>query len=146
MKTLLPAIKTALQAHDIITVDNDIYITPDTKWRPEGTGTPCIGIHDGGMVREELGGNYWEITATVDIAAFAALTGNGADALCETEGIYSILDGATLILVDNLLSVAGVQAVQVGNDSPSSIYQGPDDTWLVTITRSYIYTIERSGA
>ena len=146
MKDLLPAIKTALHA-SLLVADDDIYITPDVKWRPELTGVPCIGIHDSGLSRDELAGEVWEITATVDIAAFAALTADGYSGLTGTAGVYAILDEVTDILVDNLLSVSGVQRVQVGNDSASSLYQAPDadNTWLITITRSFVYTIERSS-
>lgn len=145
MKTLLPAIKTALHACTIVTTDSNIYITPDIRWRPEGTGTPAIGIIGGSLGREELGGEMWEITATVNIAAHVALTSNGSDALTGTSGIYAILDEVTGILVNNLLSVSGAQRVQVGNDSPPSISQGANDSWLASISRTFIYTLERSS-
>ena len=144
MKTLLPAIKTALHAHTIVTTDSDIYITPDVRWRPEGTGTPSIGIHDAGMQREELAGEYWEMTATVELAAFVSLSSNGSDSICGTSGLYAILDAAVAILNDNMLSVSGLISIQVGNDSASSIVAEGDG--LVTMTRTLIYTIERSGA
>jgi len=142
MKLLLPAIKTALHSHSIVTTDSDIYITPDVRWRPEGTGDTCIGIKDGGLHREELAGEVWEITATVELAAFAPLTTNGSDSLCGNSGCYAILDAAVALLVNNLLSITGAQSVEIGDDTPSGIVQVQDETMLVTLTRKLTYTIE----
>ena len=145
MKALLPAIRDALLVSDIVTTESDIYITPDPRWRPEGTGTPCIGIRGGPLVREELGGEMWELTATVNIAAFVALTANWYTTMTEDTDIYDILDEVTGILNDNRLNLSEVQRVHVGGDSQSSLMQGPDNTWLVTIVREFTYTLERSS-
>ena len=145
MKNLLPAIKTALQALPMVTAEN-IFITPDVRWRPETTGAPCIGILPAGMEREELPGEMVGINAMVHLSVFVPLTANGSDSFVGTNGLYTVLDAATAILKNNQLGQTDVIRVTIGADEPAEIYQASESAWLVRVTREILYNIERSIA
>ena len=146
MRLLLPAIVTALAGLKLDGESVDSYITPDPRWRPYGTTHPCIGIHDAGLSREEEAGEMVEIIAAVELSGFVALTEDGAESITGDTGVYALLDEATELLNNNLLGTTDIQRVQIGEDSPSEIYQATEDTWLVRVSRTLIYTIERSNA
>lgn len=145
MKTLLPAIKTAIQGLSLLVSTSNAFITPHVGWRPEGTGSTCIGIHDAGTIRAELAGNMIEQVSTVDIAAFVPLGADAKDAITGASGAFALLDAATDILKRNRLSISEVQSVEIGKDSQSELYQASESLWLVRICRQFIYTLERSS-
>jgi len=145
MKTLLPAVRDAVKVMAILPSASACYITPDARWRPDGVNGTCLGVMNGGVIREELAGRVWEITATVDIIGFVPLTADAATAICGTAGVEQLLDDATAILKNNRLSLSEVQSVRIGNDRPSGLHQAEEDNWLVSVIRQVIYTIERAS-
>jgi len=146
MRILLQAIVTALATLELDDEPVAAYITPDNRWRPHGTTHPCVGVHDAGLSREEELGEMVEIIAAVEISGFVALTDDGESSITGDTGVYALLDEATELLNNNLLGKTDIQRVQIGDDSPSEIYQASEDTWLVRVSRTLIYTIERSIA
>jgi hypothetical protein len=145
MKTLLPAIQNALKTLDMLPAQTACYITPDARWRPDGVNATCLGVMNGGVAREELGGEVWEITATVDLVGFVPLTADAKDAICGSSGVEELLNDAVAILKNNRLSIADIQGVRIGNDRPNGLHQAEDDNWLVSVIRQVIYTIERAS-
>lgn len=145
MKTLLPAIQAALSTLALLPAASACYITADARWRPDGVDTTCLGIMDGGVTREELGGEVWEITATVELVAFVPLTADAADAICGAAGVEQLLNDAVAVLNNNHLGLAEVQRVRIGDDRPNGLHQVVDGDLLVSKIRQIIYTIERSS-
>lgn len=145
MKTLLPAIETALKGLDLLPAESACYITADARWRPDGVDETCLGIMSGGVTREELGGEVWEIIATVELIGFVPLTADAKDALCGESGVEQLLDDAVAVLKNNRLGLNDVQSVRIGNDRPNGIHQVVDGDLLVSVIRQVIYTIERAS-
>jgi len=146
MKTILPAIQAALKTINILSSQNDCYITPDTKFRPEGTGNISIGIHPAGITRTEELGEYIEIEASIDIVAFSPMT-NNSDSITGTSGVYSILDAVSAILKNNSLNLSGFQGVSIEDDTRVDIQHAPTGEtvqMLTSCTRRFTYTIERA--
>lgn len=144
MQTLLPAIKTALHVMPQLNRRSDCYITPEVNWMPTGTRQPCIGIKDGGIEREELAGEMAELTAKVLIVGFVKLpVSDGFVAICDTKGVYPLLDAATTILRNNYLGLTDVMRIQIGPDRPTEAFMAENKQWLVKLVRTLIYTLER---
>jgi len=142
MKTLLPAIRSVIQG--VMPRPSDCYITPNVNYMPTGTRQPCIGIKDAGISREELAGEMVEITATVELVGFVQMSEDGFTALCGNGGVFQLLDTATDALINNLLGLPDVQRVEIGQDSPSTLSTTDTNQFLVMMTRTLIYTLERN--
>jgi hypothetical protein len=145
MKILLPAIQNALKTLTLLPAQTACYITADARWRPDGVDTTCLGIMSGGVTREELGGEVWEITATVELVGFVPLTADAKDSICGTAGVEQLLDDAVTVLKNNQLGLGEVQRVRIGDDRPNGMHQVVDGTLLVSVIRQVIYTIERAS-
>lgn len=149
MKELLPAIQTSLKTLDMLPAESACYITPDARWRPVGVDDTCLGIMHGGTRREELAGNMWEFTHTVDLIGFVPLTADAKNAICGSSGVLQLLDDAVDVLKGTLLGLSDLQSVQIGDDRPNGLHAAQDDgesvTWLVSIIRQVIYTSERES-
>lgn len=145
MQTLLPAIRTALQALSQLPRASDCYITPHVNFMPTGTRQPCLGIKDGGMQREELAGEMLQLTARVELAGFVKMSGDGGEAICTSSGVYELLDDASDILTNNYLGLSDIIRVQIGPDRPSELFQTDNKQWIVKLVRTMIYTLERSA-
>jgi hypothetical protein len=145
MITLLPAIKAVLEDLTQLPRKSDCYITPHANFMPTGTRQPCLGIKDAGMVPSELAGEMLDITARVDLIGFVKMTADGQAAICGDDGLYALLDAATDLLVKNRLGLADVQTVIIGPTRPSEMFSAENNQWLVKLTRTMIYTLERSS-
>lgn len=145
MRTLLPAIKTAIQGIALLASTADAFVTPDPAWRPVDAGATCIGIFGTGVEREELAGEMVDITISVDLVGFVPMLASGSDAVCGAAGVVALLDAATTILKKNSLSQAGFTGVMVGGDSKTALYQASESQWLVMMSRTFEYYFERSS-
>lgn len=136
MNIILPAVRDAL--------DNTItcFVAPDSVWRPDGVDGPCIGVMSGGITREELGGNMREEIATVELVAYVPLVDSAESSI---SSLQALLNSASSILTGNLLSVAGMQSVQIGSDRANGVHQLANNKKLVSYIRQIIYTLERSS-
>ena len=145
MKTLLPAVQSALKTLAILPAQSACYVTADARWRPDGVDETCLGIMSAGVTREELGGGVWEIIATVELVGLVPLTADAKDAICGSNGVEQLLDDAVEVLKNNQLGLNDVQSVRIGNDRPNGMHQVVDGDLLVSVIRQVIYTIERAS-
>jgi len=145
MKTLLPAIQTTLQTMSQLERRSDCYLTPHANYMPTGTRQPCIGIKDAGTIRQELAGEVLELKARVELVGFVKMTGDGSACLCGTDGVFQLLDDAAGLLRNNHLSLTDVQRVEIGPDRPSELFRAENNQWIVKLSRTMIYTLERSS-
>lgn len=144
MKLLLPAIQTALRAGltGYLAATTDCYTSPTTSWQPDGVGLTAIGISSAGIDRSEMFAEMTEVEASVELTGYVPMTTDGATAVT---AVYTLLDAATALLVDNLLGVSGLQSVEVLTDSETTLEQAPSTDELVKMIRTLKFTIERSG-
>lgn len=131
MKTLLSALKTAIQT-DLDYIRNaDVYITPHLNLIPSAVRPPCIGIKDGKITREELAGGYLEETLTVRIVAYVQLAKEEAgimgDGAAGRKGVLDIASDIHESLDENLLGIAGMQAAFSPSEAESEMFGGIAD-------------------
>jgi hypothetical protein len=99
----------------------------------------------GGLVREELGGEMWELTATVELVGFVPLTADAGDAICGANGVEQLLNDAMEVLNHNYLGTSDIRGIRIGNDRNNGMHQVVDGDLLVSVIRQVIYTIERAS-
>lgn len=143
MQSLLPEIRDQLQALSGLHRKSDAYVTPHENWMPTGTRQPCVGIKDAGTSRRELGCGALELRMSVALACFVHMAGEGETPLCGDAGLFMLADAATDLLLAGWLDVAGCQALTVGNDRPSEMFQADNGQFLVKMVRTVVYTVER---
>lgn len=144
MRVLLPAVQTALQTLSLLHRESDCYLTPHANWLPTGVRFPCLGIKDGGVIREELAGEMVGLTMTVELVTMTLLPADGSGFVDE-KSAFALLDAAEHVLVYNLLEVPGATGVSVGNDLPSELFRSDNNQWIVKLVRRMVYTIERAA-
>jgi len=140
MQTLLPAIKNVLQTLPQLPRRSDCYITPHVNYMPTGTRQSCLGIKDGGVIREEQASGVLELTMRVELAAFVRMTADGGEAVT---GLYQFMDDASDLLMHNDLGLADIDKVEIGPDRPTEMFQAENKQWIVKLVRTMIYTLER---
>jgi hypothetical protein len=144
MRVLLPAVQDALQTLALLHRESDCYLTPHANWLPTGVRFPCLGIKDGGVIREELGGEMIGLTMTVELVAMTLLPADGSGFVGE-QSTFALLDAAGQRLIYNLLQVPGATGVSIGNDLPSELFRSDNNQWIVKLVRRVIYTVERAA-
>lgn len=142
MQTLLTAIRNVLQTLPQLPRRSDCYITPHVNFMPTGTRQPCLGIKDGGVIRDEQPGEMVELTMKVDLVAFVRMTADGGEAVV---GLYQFMDDASDLLMHNYLGLADINQVQIGPDRQTEMFQAENNQWIVKLVRTVIYTLERSS-
>lgn len=144
MRVLLPAVQLVLKDLPLLRRASDCYLTPDINWLPTGVRFPCLGIKDGGVIREELAGEMIGLTMTVELVGMTLLPADGSDLVGEA-GSFALLDAAQQLLVFDLLGVSGATGVSIGNDLPSKLFRSDNNQWIVQLVRRMVYTIERAA-
>lgn len=130
MKTLLQAVKAALQANMSGMRAIDIFITPHTNLIPAGTQFPAIGIKDGSIKRAELmGGDSLDKEMVVTLIPYVkvypgekSIIGSGV-----FKGVLDVVEDIHEVLDDNLLGIEGMESAFCGDEKESEMFGKLED-------------------
>ncbi|RJX20294.1 MAG: hypothetical protein C4563_06445 [Desulfobulbus sp.] len=146
MKTLLAAIKAALQTGIAEARDGDIFITPSLNFLPAGVkSTLAIGIKDGPVARRDLTCGLVEKTLQVQVGVFVRLLKPEAavmgDDSTSSLGVLEAIDAIETTLTDNLLSIPGMMFARPVAEAASELFVGEGGAaWQTkSITYNYIW-------
>ena len=131
--TLLNAIKTAVQSIAPLAATSDCYLAPESGYRPACVGLPSLGIRPAGVTREEISGCSYDVRYQVELIAHVEAAGSTSAA--------SVLDAASTVLINNLLSLSSVGACRPMDDGTPGLVRDEYGRWLVRASRMLEYTI-----
>lgn len=131
--TLLNAIKTAVQSIAPLAATSDCYLCPESGYRPACVGLPSLGIRPAGVTREEISGCSYDVRYQVELIAHVEADGSTSAA--------SVLDAASTVLINNLLSLSSVGACRPMDDGTPGLVRDEYGRWLVRASRMLEYTI-----
>jgi len=126
MQTLLIKIKAALQAGLTQVRDGDVFITPDLSFIPAGVKSQlAIAVKDGTVINKELTCGVIERTMPVHFRVFVRLQKNHeapvvGDASTGSLGVLAATEAIKVLLKNNLLGIAGMQAALPDAREPES--------------------------
>ena len=124
MKTLLTAIKTALQQASLTNFkDNNIFITPDELLFPSEKSFPEIALKDSTINHTQVNQSIFSIYQVRVIVYNEILKEDDSSIMGDTsrnrQGLFDIAAGIRGILDDNLLDLAYVRKAFCASESES---------------------------
>ncbi len=140
MKTLLLAIKARLQSDSTLGYirDTDIFITENESLIPDCIKFPAIGIKDGSERNtQKLTKNYIQ-DQQVKIIVYQQVLKSG-ESITGTHGVLDMASDVITSLIDNKLSISGIQNVFPTSSDPSELV-GDEQEMIQRKTITFTYT------
>ena len=116
-----------------VEIGANIYLAPESGYRPACVGLPSLGIRPAGVTREEISGCSYDVRYQVELIAHVLATGSTSAA--------TVLNAASAVLIGNLLGLAGVGACRPLDDGAPGLVRDEYGRWLVRASRTIEYTI-----
>ena len=144
MKALMLAVKSRLQTDSTLNYvrDCDIWITEDESLLPAAIKFPAIAIKDGPIKNEQkLCKNYVQ-DAAIKIIVYQQLL-KTEEAITGTHGILDMASDVITSLIDNTLSISGIQNIFPIAESESGLF-GDEEEMIQRKTITIIYRRHRT--
>lgn len=133
MKELITEIQDQLQEDTNLSyiADDSIFVSIDENIIPEVVTFPAIGIKDGNIQYNFEEGETWEPNYYVDLIIYTLMTatdlcimGDGTDTNT-TYGVLKIADDIHASLIDNFLSITGIElALPISEKASEALIMG----------------------
>lgn len=137
------ALRTALAAY---VRPSDIYVTPHLAFVPSSVRTPCVGIKDGKIKREELVGGCVEHEIEIQYCLFVGIRREEAsivgDESTGAKGLLQLRDDLHAALHGNTLGVHGVHGAFAARESGSDLFDSGAGMMQRKIV-TYTYEVQR---